>query len=151
MGKPIVLVVGIVAPIVLAVTLAACGGATKTPASSSPTASTATVTTLAGTAGATGSADGTGAAARFAYPLYIASDAAGNLYVTDHLSLTIRKVTPAGVVTTPAGKARAAGTADGTGAAARFNGPTGIACDAAGSLYVADTHNYTIRKITFGH
>ena len=93
MRRPTQFVVGIVAPIVLAVTLSACGGATNTPASSSPTASTATVATLGGTAGASGSADGTGAAARCAYPLYVACDAAGNLSVADTHNYTIRKIT----------------------------------------------------------
>jgi sugar lactone lactonase YvrE len=105
------------------------------------------VTTLVGTAGPHGSADGSGAAARFKGPFGIACDAAGNLYVADTANATIRKITPAGKVTTLAGKARDRGSADGSGAAARFNYPIGIACDAAGNLYVADTYNDTIRKI----
>jgi sugar lactone lactonase YvrE len=107
------------------------------------------VTTLAGTAGARGSADGAGAAARFEGPLAVAADGAGNLYVTD-LHNTIRRITPAGVVTTLAGKAHAEGSSDGTGATARFSFPRGIATDSAGNVYVADHGNHAIRKITPG-
>jgi uncharacterized repeat protein (TIGR01451 family) len=108
------------------------------------------VTTLAGTPGAVGSADGTGSAARFHIPFGITVDTAGNLYVTDQNNQTIRKITPAGVVTTIAGSAGAVGSADGSGSAARFDYPAGIAVDSVGNLYVADTYNYTIRKITQG-
>jgi hypothetical protein len=104
------------------------------------------VTTLAGSAGAFGSADGTGAAARFSSPVAVAVDPAGNVYVADND--TIRKVSPAGVVTTLAGAAGVTGSADGTGAAARFNNPTGIAVDSTGNVHVADTVNNTIRKVS---
>jgi hypothetical protein len=106
------------------------------------------VTTLAGTAGATGSADGTGAAARFAYPSGVAVDGSGNVYVADYGNSIIRKITPAGVVNTLAGTADATGSADGTGAAARFKNPSGIAVDGSGNVYVADYGNSIIRKIT---
>jgi len=107
-----------------------------------------TFTTLAGAAGASGSTDGTGAAARFLYPEGAAVDASGNLYVADTGNGTIRKVTPAGVVTTLAGTAGAAGSTDGTGTAARFNTPSGVAVDGSGNVYVADSVNNTIRKLT---
>jgi sugar lactone lactonase YvrE len=106
------------------------------------------VTTIAGTAGTAGSADGTGAAATFSTPSGIAIDTAGNLYVTDAENGTIRKVTPAGVVTTIAGTAGVTGNADGTGAAASFNFPFSIAVDSTGNLYVAELQSGTIRKIT---
>ena len=103
---------------------------------------------LAGGLGGPGNLDGTGVAARFNYPAGIASDGAGNLYVTDWSSHTIRKVVIAtGAVTTLAGAADQTGSADGTGAAARFNYPAGIVGDGAGNLYVADTNNGTIRKV----
>jgi sugar lactone lactonase YvrE len=106
------------------------------------------VITLAGTAGSAGSADGVGAAARFRSPSNVAVDAAGNVYVADTGNHTIRKITPAGVVSTLAGTAGVSGNADGAGGAAQFNQPWGIAVDAAGNVYVADTQNYLIRKIT---
>ncbi|MDB5004517.1 MAG: repeat containing protein [Mucilaginibacter sp.] len=144
------------------------------------------VSTLAGRI-TPGSADGTGSAAGFNDPRGLVTDATGNIYVADHGNGSVRKITPAGVVTTlatnlksPSGivvdaagnlyvtelsthviyKITATGTvsifagsgtlgsADGTGTAASFFGPQGIAIDAAGNLYVADTENYKIRKIT---
>lgn len=105
------------------------------------------VTTLAGGA-ASGGADGAGPAAQFNDPLGIATDAAGNIYVADAASSTIRRATPAGVVTTLAGKAGIKGTADGVGSAARFYYPWGVAVDVAGNVIVADTGGDSIRKIT---
>src|ERR1035441_4089593 len=107
---------------------------------------TLTVSTLAGYA-APGSADGTGAAARFANPWGVAADSAGNLYVADTDNHTIRKITAGGVVSTLAGLAGVSGSADGTGSGARLNQPQGVAVDANGIVYVADPGNYTIRKI----
>ena len=106
------------------------------------------VTTLAGTALSTGTTDATGSAARFDHPEGVAVDAAGNFFVSDSSNHTIRKITPAGLVTTFAGTAGSSGPADGTGSAARFNGPQGLTFDSAGNLYVADTGNSSIRKIT---
>ena len=108
------------------------------------------VSTLAGLAGSAGSADGTGSAARFNSPLGIAVDVSGNVYIADNANHTIRKITPAGVVTTLAGLALNAGIADGTGSAARFFNPAGVAVDAAGNVYVADANNATVRAITPG-
>jgi sugar lactone lactonase YvrE len=106
------------------------------------------VTTLAGLATNSGVADGTGNAARFNYPAGLALDAAGNIYVADSRNNTIRKVTPAGVVTTLAGMPTIAGSADGTNSAAQFDYPCGVALDSATNLYIADTDNCTIRKMT---
>ncbi len=108
------------------------------------------VTTLAGSAGQWGSTDGTGSAARFCTPVGIAVGSGGTIYVADSDNSTIRKITSAGVVTTLAGSAEQEGSADGTGAAARFSSPRGVAVDAGGNVYVADTGNDTIRKITSG-
>ena len=105
------------------------------------------VSTLAGHAGPGGSTDGTGTAASFRGPSGIAADPTGSLYVADTLNHTIRKVTPAGVVTTLAGTAGASGAVNGTGTAARFYGPQGIVLDASGNLFVADTNNNAIRKV----
>ena len=109
------------------------------------------VTTLAGTAGSSGQADGTGAVARFSSPYGIAADGNGNVYVADSGNNTIRKIVIAtGVVTTIAGTAGTTGSSDGTGTAARFNNPCGLAAGPNGNLYVADTGNHTIRLIQSG-
>ena len=107
---------------------------------------TGMVTTIAGTAGVTGSADGIGAAANFDRPNGITTDGV-NLFVTDTLNNTIRKVVVAtGMVTTIAGTAGVTGSADGIGAAASFDMPNGITTDGV-NLYVADGYNFIIRKI----
>jgi sugar lactone lactonase YvrE len=108
------------------------------------------VTTLAGSGELAGSVDGTGASARFSSPQGIAVDGAGNVYVADTGNHTIRMITPAGGVSTLAGTAGTPGSLEGTGAAARFNGPTGVAVDGSGNLYVADQGNNTIRMLTPG-
>ncbi len=108
------------------------------------------VTTFAGLYASPGSQDGMGNAARFSYPRAVATDAAGTVYVADTYNHTIRKITPAGVVSTLAGLAGSAGSADGQGSAARFYAPHGLAVDASGNIYVSDTNNHTIRRITPG-
>ncbi|MCC8620080.1 NHL repeat-containing protein [Xanthomonas vesicatoria] len=102
------------------------------------------VQTLAG--GREGFADGIGAAAAFNTPSGIALDTAGNLYIADTGNHAIRKRTPQGVVTTLAGDGTA-GFGDGAASQARFNGPMGVAVDAQGRVYVADTYNDRIRVI----
>jgi sugar lactone lactonase YvrE len=106
------------------------------------------VTTLAGTAGVTGSVDGSGAAAQFNSPRGMGADSLGNIYVADTGNDTIRMITPAGAVTTLAGTAGAAGSGDGIGNGAQFNAPQGLVLDPAGNIYVADTGNDTIREVT---
>ena len=137
----------------LAITVTA---ATSTKTYDGTTSSTATpaipfagvVSTVAGSAGQGGSSNGTGSAARFYYPSNVAVDSAGNVYVADQYNDEIRKITPSGVVTTLAGSAQQMGSSDGTGSAARFFAPTGVAVDSAGNVYVADQSNDEIRKIT---
>ena len=107
-----------------------------------------TVSTLAGRAGKFGSADGKGGKAQFNGPRGIAVDKNGNLYVADGGNYTIRKITPDGVVTTLAGSATNPGVADGKGSAAQFYYPTGVAVDAGENVYVTDSWNHTIRKVT---
>ncbi|HZZ20828.1 MAG TPA: hypothetical protein VFE25_15750, partial [Opitutaceae bacterium] len=107
-----------------------------------------TVSTLAGAAGQTGSSDGSAGSARFNYPFGIATDAAGNVYVADFGNSTIRMVTPTGAVTTLAGSAGNAGANDGGGSGAKFNHPSAVTLDAAGNIYVIDTSNQTVRKVT---
>lgn len=106
------------------------------------------VSTFAGVAGASGSADGNGATARFAYPQGVATDSAGNLYVADQGNNTIRKITPLGAVSTFAGSPGSSGSSDGARDSARFNFPIGMATDALGNVFVADSGNITVRKIT---
>jgi streptogramin lyase len=106
------------------------------------------VTTLAGVAGEAGNTDGVGGNASFSLPYGIATDGAGNVIVAEMSSHTIRKITPAGVVTTLAGTPGVTGREDGTGADASFSLPHGVATDKAGNVYVADYGNNTIRKIT---
>ncbi len=99
----------------------------------------------------TGSADGTNSDARFYEPSGVAVDSGGNLFVADTVNCTIRKITPIGtnwVVTTIAGRAEESGRADGMNSTALFAGPCGIAVDGADNLYVADTYNNSIRKVT---
>jgi sugar lactone lactonase YvrE len=103
------------------------------------------VTTFAGSG--YGDANGTGTAAEFKKPVGLAIDGSGNLYVAEEEGRRIRKITPAGVVTTLAGSGDY-DFAEGNGTAAKFRNPTGVAVDASGNVFVADSENHRIRKIT---
>ena len=106
------------------------------------------VTTLAGCPGTVGTSDGPGADARFSAPQGVAYDGSGTLFVADSDNHMIRAVDLAtGTVTTLAGYARISGSADGTGYSAQFYYPRGVASDGAGTLFVADAFNHTIRKV----
>src|SRR5215471_11551716 len=123
-------------------------------------------TNFAGLPATSGADNGTGTAARFNDPWGIAVDSATNIYVADEANFTIRKITPAGVVTTLAGSAGDLGTNDGFATTealfggylsdtfgvdtSEAGGPLGVAVDNAGNVYVADSYNYTVRKITPG-
>ena len=108
------------------------------------------VSTLAGTVSIPGAVDGPAVSASFNQPQGVAVDGSGNVYVADTGNNTLRMITAAGIVSTPAGKAGSAGHSDGTGVAARFDAPTGLTATAAGIVYVADSGNQTIRKVVTG-
>ncbi|MDQ1816850.1 hypothetical protein RBA41_26450 [Massilia sp. CCM 9210] len=109
------------------------------------------VRTLAGRFEQIGSADGQGNKASFNLPRGIDVDAAGNVFVNDAGNKTVRKITPAGVVTTVAGTPvlpRSSGSIDGLAQDARFYAPKGIAADATGNVFIADSLNHAIRRIS---
>lgn len=106
------------------------------------------VSTFAG--GSYGTTDGTGTAASFEQPLGAITDNQGNIYIADGQAHNIRKITPAGVVTTLAGSAGYSGFTNGTGTSATFWHPVGLAANASGNIYVADEDNNAIRMITPG-
>jgi len=97
--------------------------------------------------GEPGFKDGTASVAQFNYPCGVAVDSSGNVYVADSYNERIRKITPAGVVSTLAGSGEE-GFIDGSSSTAQFNTPCGVAVDSSGNVYVADSANHRIRKIT---
>jgi hypothetical protein len=109
-------------------------------------ASNGEVTTLAGMAGVAGNTDGVGANASFSLPYGIATDGAGNVFVTDYGNDTVRKITPTGAVTTIAGKAGESAEYDGMGTAARFSEPMAVATSSAGNVLVLEADN--IREVS---
>ncbi|HWB59978.1 MAG TPA: protease pro-enzyme activation domain-containing protein [Chthoniobacteraceae bacterium] len=106
------------------------------------------VTTLAGQQLNPGWEDGSGTNAIFAYPSGAAIDSSGNVYIADFLNDVIRKVTPSGLTSSPYGQPEVTGSANGSGTNATFNTPNSVAIDTSGNIYVADSSNSTIRKIT---
>jgi sugar lactone lactonase YvrE len=131
--------------------LAACGCVAMVSGCASPGLQGDTVyewRTLVGQPGGLGNVDGAGEAARFCQPHGVAIDGAGNVYVADYYNYAIRKIAPDGRVTTLAGCMGEPGSTDGTGNAARFDKPQGVAVDASGNVYVSDSGNHTIRKVT---
>jgi len=121
---------------------------TTTPGPVTPRRDEPVVSTLSGT-GVYNFANGSGASAAFRNPYGVAVDTAGNVYVADQSDHRIRKVAPDGTTTTLAG-AGVEGFANGAGTAARFDYPNGVEVDEAGNVYVADSGNKRIRKITPG-
>jgi len=109
------------------------------------------VRTFAGQLGVTGAQDGTGTNAQFDAPSGLAFDLSGNLLVTDTGNGTIRKISPAGAVTTVAGQAGQTGFLDGAEGTALFSSPLGIAVANNGGIYVADSGNHVIRLVTAGN
>lgn len=95
-----------------------------------------------------GHIDGIGTSAAFYHPMGMALDVNGNLYVADMLNNSIRKITPSGLVTTVAGNINSQGYQDGDVSVAKFNRPQGLTLDNLGNIFVADTNNMRIRKIT---
>ena len=104
------------------------------------------ISTFAGN-GTSATINGQGVSAAFHRPMGIVIDSTGNFFVTEGFGHTIRKITPSGLVSTFAGTGTA-GFTNGTGTAAAFKAPEGIAIDSQNTLYVADTGNHVIRKIT---
>jgi sugar lactone lactonase YvrE len=106
------------------------------------------VSTIAGAAGQSGGIDALGIAARFDSPLGLTVATNDAIYVADAGNHTVRCISTDGSVTTLAGRAGFWGVTDGQGAAARFNGPLGVALDADGNVFVSDSNNHTIRRVT---
>ena len=104
------------------------------------------VTTFAGS-GSIGSTNGLGTNATFRNPEHLACDSSGNIYVADWNTSLIRKISPAGLVTTLAGSG-VKSSVDGIGTAASFNEPQGITLDSSGNVYVTEASGNRIRKIT---
>src|SRR5258706_184996 len=140
-------VIGVALACLVVVACGDDGNRVPLPDAPAPDAGVPSLELFAGDLGGDGNVDGTGNGARFSFRFRIATDSAGNVYVADMVYQKIRKITPAGVVTTLAGSG-ALGSADGTGAAATFNNPTGVAIDGVGTIYVADSSNQTIRRVT---
>lgn len=111
------------------------------------TAATGVMSTVAGI-GIASYADGNGAEAGFNAPNAVAVDALGTVYIAELGTCLVRMLSPAGSVSTLAGYAGVCAYTDGAAISSRFNNPWGIAVDTAGNLYIADSGNHVIRKMT---
>jgi len=116
-------------------------------AATSALAAQGLVSPLAGTTGEAGFRDGKASGAAFNDPMGLARDSQGNVFICDARNHVIRKITPAGIVSTVAGRPGVEGAANGVGAKARFRFPADIALAPNGDLFVADSGNHCIRKI----
>ncbi len=110
------------------------------------------ISTIAGNGTAGYSGDGgAGTSAQLNNPMGVAVDSAGNVYIADELNSTIRKVTPSGTITTLAGNGKSGFSGDGGPAtSAQLNAPQGVAVDASGNVFIADTSNRRVRRVSSG-
>jgi hypothetical protein len=110
------------------------------------------VSTVVGGPGKCGYVDGPAGSAKINYVWGITPDTAGNLYITEQATNTIRKIDPSGAISTLAGDPYAStyGSSDGVGSAAQFTGIAGLQTDHLGNMYVADSENGELRKVTPG-
>jgi len=113
-------------------------------------ASGGNISTLAGNGTLSYSGDGSAAnKAQLNTPQGVAADAAGNLYLSDTLNNVVRKVSPNGIISNYAGNGGVGSSGDGGAAtSAQLNGPQGLAVDASGNLFIADTLNAKVRKVS---
>jgi uncharacterized protein (TIGR03437 family) len=115
------------------------------------TASTGLISTIAGNGKIAAAGDGGPAASAALDPLDLALDSKGNLYIADYDNNRIREIAPDGTITTVVGTGVAGYAGDGGPAiAALLDGPSGIALDSAGNLYIADNNNAVVRRVTAG-
>jgi sugar lactone lactonase YvrE len=116
------------------------------------TVSTGIITTIAGTGSNGYTGDGTATSVKLSYPWGLATDAAGNVYFGDPGNNRVRKITvSSGVLITIAGTGTGSYSGDGdTATSATLSSPKGVAFDASGNLYIADSGNNCIRKLTYG-
>jgi NHL repeat len=130
----------------LVIGLLVLGGVTAVVAQTNPTGSgSGVVSTFAGS-GVAGFVDGSAGVAQFNFPVGVAADGSGNVYVSEPRTNRIRKVDSLGVVSTFAGSG-VAGFVDGPASVAQLNYPVGVAVDGFGNVLVADVRNHRIRKV----
>ncbi len=118
--------------------------------SQAPALPSYTISTIAGTGAVGSSGDGSAAtSATLSTPFAVAVDSAGNIYIADEFNNKVRKVGPDGTISTFAGNGTAGYGGDGGPAtSAQFASPSGIAVDASGNVYISDSGNNVVRKVT---